>query len=632
MRALLGAPASSVPLVGTAEEGEGRPEQDQQVGLPVVVADVPEVELDPLGPRQLRAAMDLRPTGDPGLHVEAVQLLVVVLVDLVAEGRSRPDDRHVAADDVPELRQLVDAQPTKDPACLRDPRVAPVDRVPRALLFGADDHCTKLQQLEVGAVLADADLLVEHGASVLELHRNRAERQQRGRDDEPEAGNGDVEHAVHARDRSVQLRRACLEPRNLEPDRLASRGLRLKALIQARLDVVGVLVAFIVAWAVLMTRGAGPDASDVVLYHTYGEALRHGHVPYRDFAFEYPPGALVAFGLPALVGAGLHAYRIAFEVLMGACGVGVIVASAFSLARLRERALGPTGFIAAGTVALGPIALGHFDLLPAFLLSAGLAALLWDKRLLSAVFLGLAIATKLYALVLVPIAVIWVWRTFGRRSSLVWLGAVIATIAACFLPFVIAAPGAVFSSVNGQASRPLQVESSGGALLMAAHQLFSLPIGIVFSHSSANLGGASATAVATASVVAELLLLLFVWHRFARMPLDRRLLVRSATAAVLTFVVLGKVFSPQFLLWLIPLVPLVGGTLATAGSALLALALVLTRAYFPGRWVEVLRLESLPTWFLVGRDLVLLGLLAAVVAALATQSASPESPGRAHRR
>jgi hypothetical protein len=406
----------------------------------------------------------------------------------------------------------------------------------------------------------------------------------------------------------------------------------LKAPIQARLDVVVVVLAFIVAWAVLMSMKTVPNASDVALYHTYGEALHGGHVPYRDFAFEYPPGALVAFGLPALVGPGFHAYRIAFEVLMGACGVGVIVASSFALVRLRQRGLGPTAFIAAGTVALGPIALGHFDLWPAFLLSAGLAALLWDRRLLSAVFLGFAIATKLYALVLVPIAVIWVWRTFGRRSALSWLGAAIATVAACFLPFVIAAPGAVFSSINGQASRPLQVESSGGALLMAAHQLFSLPIGIVFSHSSANLGGISATAVATASVVAELLLLLFVWHRFARLPLDQRLLVRSSTAAVLTFVVLGKVFSPQFLLWLIPLVPLVGSTLASAGSALLALALVLTRAYFPGRWVDVLRLESLPTWFLVGRDLVLLGLLAAVVAALATQSPSATSPRRADPR
>ena len=73
---------------------------------------------------QGRAAVDLRPAGDPRLHVEPVQLPLVVLLDLVAERRARPDHRHVAADDVPELRQLVEAQPPQEPSRPRDPRVA----------------------------------------------------------------------------------------------------------------------------------------------------------------------------------------------------------------------------------------------------------------------------------------------------------------------------------------------------------------------------------------------------------------------------------------------------------------------------------------------------------------------------
>ena len=71
---------------------------------------VPEVEIDPLGPRQRRAAVDLRPAGDPRLDVEPVELALVVAVDLVAEGRARADHGHVAADHVPELRQLVERQ------------------------------------------------------------------------------------------------------------------------------------------------------------------------------------------------------------------------------------------------------------------------------------------------------------------------------------------------------------------------------------------------------------------------------------------------------------------------------------------------------------------------------------------
>src|SRR4051812_7272750 len=111
VKALLAAPAPGCALVGAAEERERRPQQDQEVRLPVVVAHVPEVELDPVRPRERGAAVDLRPAGDPRLDVEPVELPFVVLVDLVAERRPRTDDRHVAAHDVPELRELVEAEP-----------------------------------------------------------------------------------------------------------------------------------------------------------------------------------------------------------------------------------------------------------------------------------------------------------------------------------------------------------------------------------------------------------------------------------------------------------------------------------------------------------------------------------------
>src|SRR5215470_12130548 len=118
------APAARLALVRAADEREGRPEQDQQVGLPVTVADVPEVELDPLGPGERGATVNLRPTGDARLHVEAVALALVVALDLVAQRRARADDRHVAPDDVPELWELVGRQPPEHAPGARDARVA----------------------------------------------------------------------------------------------------------------------------------------------------------------------------------------------------------------------------------------------------------------------------------------------------------------------------------------------------------------------------------------------------------------------------------------------------------------------------------------------------------------------------
>jgi uncharacterized membrane protein len=387
-----------------------------------------------------------------------------------------------------------------------------------------------------------------------------------------------------------------------------------------------VLLGFVVGWATVMSLQLTTDATDVPRYWMYGEAMRHGHVPYRDFEVEYPPGALVAFGLPALFGTSYRAYRIAFEVLMGGFGAGLIVATALAQARLSQQAIRASVFVGAATIALGPITLGHFDLMPAFFVSAGLAALLWKRPRLSGALIGIAIATKIYAVVLVPLAIAWLWRKHGRRQALQWSAATVVVIGVCFLPFLIEAPSAVYSSIKGQAFRPLQLESSAAAALLAAHQLISTSVGIVFSHSSAGLGGTSASLAATATVIAELTLLALIWITFVRRrEVRNRDLVESSVAAVLAFVTLGKVFSPQFLLWLIPLVALLGETLAVAGPAMVGVAIVLTRLYFPGRWRDVIRQESTATWLLVTRDLVLLALLAWLVASIVRKPTATSS-------
>ena len=132
----------------------------------------------------------------PGQHLEPAALAIGVLLDLVAQRRPRADHAHVAADDVPELRQLVDRGAAEEAADARDPAVALVDRVAGALLLRADDHRPQLQQLEVGAVLADARLPEEHRAAAVELDGERGERQHRARDRQARARDGDVERAI----------------------------------------------------------------------------------------------------------------------------------------------------------------------------------------------------------------------------------------------------------------------------------------------------------------------------------------------------------------------------------------------------------------------------------------------------
>jgi hypothetical protein len=72
------------------------------------------------------------------------------------------------------------------------------------------------------------------------------------------------------------------------------------------------------------------------------------------------------------------------------------------------------------------------------------------------------------------------------------------------------------------------------------------------------------------------------------------------------------VLSPQFLIWLIPLVPLVR---RWSVAILYVAALVLTQAWFPKHyWSYALDFSATVTWLVLLRDLVLLGLLVALLA------------------
>ena len=74
--------------------------------------------------------------------------------------------------------------------------------------------------------------------------------------------------------------------------------------------------------------------------------------------------------------------------------------------------------------------------------------------------------------------------------------------------------------------------------------------------------------------------------------------------------------SPQFLIWLVPLVALVRGRRGLAAGATFALALVLTQLWFPFRyWPLVLHFAAFPSWMVFLRDLTLVVLFAVLLGA-----------------
>ena len=205
------------------------------------------------------------------------------------------------------------------------------------------------------------------------------------------------------------------------------------------------------------------------------------------------------------------------------------------------------------------MALTRFDLWPAFLTVAALAALVCGRDRLGSLVLGLAIAAKLYPVVLLPLVVAWLWRRGGRRHALVGATLALAVPLLAFLPFAVVGPDGVLDSVGRQLGRPLQLESLGAAILVAGHHVVGYDLDWSSGHGSQNLDGTAAGVAAALTSILQLAVLGWLWVRFARGPAEPERLLRYSAGALAAFVAFGKVLSPQFLLWLIPVVALVRG-------------------------------------------------------------------------
>jgi hypothetical protein len=383
--------------------------------------------------------------------------------------------------------------------------------------------------------------------------------------------------------------------------------------------VVVALCLFVLSWSLLHHGSLGRgQIVDTATYQSYGDAIARGAVPYRDFKLEYPPGALPVFVLPSLGHEGDRAaYDRWFDRELALCGCLALLGTALCLRALRAgpiRTAVALGFFGVSPLLVGSVVLTRFDFWPPALAIFALAALLHDRPVPAAVLLGSAIGAKLWPAAILPLFVVWLVKTRGPRMAAAWSGGVAAALAAIFLPFAVVAPGGVGHSFHSQIARPLQLESLGSATLIAVHRVAGTTLHVTGSFGSQNLTGPGAHAVELVTTIAGLLALVAVWALFARGPATGARLATHCAAAVAALLAFGKVFSPQFVIWLVPFVLLVGGLRGLAAGALLAAVLGLTHAWFPHHyWALAQGFAPTQAGELLARDLCVVALFVVLV-------------------
>src|SRR5207253_4578755 len=97
-----------------ADDRDQGPPEDVQVETEARVVDVPDVEGELLLPGDRVPAAHLREAGDSREHVVTPRLLGRVAREVLHQQGTRPDERHVAPQHGPELRELVERRRAQD--------------------------------------------------------------------------------------------------------------------------------------------------------------------------------------------------------------------------------------------------------------------------------------------------------------------------------------------------------------------------------------------------------------------------------------------------------------------------------------------------------------------------------------
>ena len=418
-----------------------------------------------------------------------------------------------------------------------------------------------------------------------------------------------------------------------------------------RRAIPAALILLAVGWALTLWVAPWSDerVNDLFVYRTFAAPVLDGGLPYRDIAFEYPPLAAPVIALPGLAGTGPEEFRWAFALWTLAAAAAVVLLCG-ALARAGGGPAAPTpaagaavsrrAMLAAAAMPLlcGALLRTHFDLFPVALVLAALLLLARDRPRLGFAVLGLAVMTKAFPIVIAPVAVAWLLVQRRRRDA--WQGALVlvAVMAAIAGAALAASPSGALDAVRYHLDRPVQIESSPALALLALDAAGAGHAESVSSFRSDGLLHPAADAVASLFLTALVALVALLCARVAGggragqagprrtraaapapdggepgAPSDvgpARQLVLASLAACAGFALLGKVLSPQFAIWVLPLGALAFAWRMYALAAAVALVALLTQIEFPAHYFDVVAREPLAIGLVALRNVALAAVIA----------------------
>jgi Glycosyltransferase family 87 len=275
--------------------------------------------------------------------------------------------------------------------------------------------------------------------------------------------------------------------------------------------------------------------------------------PFHALPNEYPALAVIPFSLGLVVPA--HWYQVAFAVWM------VLMAGVVYLLLLRTcsrwAAMAYAFYLVVG--GWGTVA-GRFDIIPSLLTLLAVVCAERKRWGWAFAYLALAALLKIYPVLLLPPFLLalqmemkgrwYVWRRWRPLGTFLLVCVVVMSVS-----FLFSAVGTL-APLNYFSYRPVQVESFAASLLWFLNLLHINPLSYVYSFGSLNMNSPFSPSVSLLTTVLLGVGLLYTYWLQWRSKIN---LATATLLSLLIMIVTSKVFSPQYLIWVVPLVAYIGG-------------------------------------------------------------------------
>jgi Protein of unknown function (DUF2029). len=285
------------------------------------------------------------------------------------------------------------------------------------------------------------------------------------------------------------------------------------------------------------------------------DALFNGEAPVT----EYPPFALVFMIIPRLFASTPFSYNIAYVIevfVFFMIGLIFISKLAARFGKDEKKAMLAYSVL---MLLMFQFVVDRYDIFPVVITLISFYCFTTKRYAWAFALLSIATLTKLYPAVLFPVYLIPFMMDRKWMDALKGTAAFVITALAVVVPVILVEPDMIMHFLEYHADRPLHIESTAASFIYPFAMFGMTDVWIEYSFGSDNLLGAWPDAVAPLLSPLMVMLIVVSYVMFGYLYKknenqgERDVLLGIAILIVLMiFMIFGKVFSSQYLMWIIP--------------------------------------------------------------------------------